>query len=414
MKTKPRQFDACDFEDTVSRDDLNDAALALRPLKLRHVLKTEEHPYWNRHFSTHNPMIVLVHNGMIKVCRGNRGVVAKTGDIILLTPGVFELHAIPAIRGGILNLEYVKFPVAAVANLLRDSGSIERLALRPEEYPGAFVQKRRLHQVLSAIEAGSPGLKPMERLLNSIINCGAPSVFPFLRSVYFKTRWAFQLMMESQTLSPTAVDLLAKTYARGRAAFFEDCKLYTGLTPLEWFRKRRMELADAWLHVAGKPVWEVAAALQYRGVSKFRREYRKYYHRHPEEHRDSLSLGGELDIESPLCCLRPFWWQYPLPLGQHDLLGMIGGALADGCATPSLDFVVPIEESEIQSPELENPNAEECADQSAEARHPQPQPFNPREEESKALVTKFINLESIPVAELLPFPADLPVLLKAA
>ncbi len=414
MKTKPRQSDEWDLENPATPDFSHDTALALRPPKLRYVLITDEHPYWTQHFSTHNPMIVLVHNGMIKVCRGNCGVVAETGDIVLLTPGIFELHAIPALRGGIINVEYMKFPLSAVAKLVRDCGRIECLALRPEEDPGTFVLKRKLHHVLSTIAASPMDLNPMERMLNSVINSGSPSVFPFLRSAYFNMRWAFQLMMESRTLRPTAVDLLAKTYARGRAAFFEDCKLYTGLTPLEWFRKRRMELADAWLHVAGNPVWEVAAALQYKGVGKFRREYRKYYHRHPEERRDSLRLGGELDIESPLCCLRPFWWSYPLPLGQHDLLGMSGATFADGCAAPSLDLVVPIEESEIQSPKPENPNAEQCADQIAGARHQQPLPLNPREEESQTLVTKFMNLESISVADLLPFPADLPVLLKAA
>jgi hypothetical protein len=413
---KTRQIDELDQEDSISRDFSDDTPLPFTSPKLRHVLKVEEHPYWNQHFSTHNPMIVLVHNALMKVCRGARGIVAETGDIVLLTPGIFELHAIPAMRGGIINLEYVKFPLSIVAKIVRDSGNIERLALRPENDPGAFVQKRKLHQVLSNIEASPWDAKPMERMLVSLINSGSPSVFPFLRSVFFNMRWAFLAMMESYTLNPGAVEHIAKSYVRGRAAFFEECKLYTGLTPLKWFRKRRMQLADAWLHATGKPAWEVAAALRYKGVGKFRREYRKFFHRHPEDPGIEFGCERSLELDSPFCCLRPFWWPYPLPLGQHDAWGMIGTAFADGCATPSIDLVVPVGEPEIQTPESksENPKAEECADRSAGAEQQQPQALNPRKEESRTLVTKFMNLESISIAELLPFPTDLPVLLKAA
>ncbi|MEO6754596.1 MAG: AraC family transcriptional regulator [Chthoniobacteraceae bacterium] len=410
MKTKPRQSDDWNLEEPATHDFSNNELPTVsypRP-KLHEVhLFGSECVFWRQTFSTHSPMVVLVHSGVLDMPRNGVRQQAKAGDTVLLTPGIFELRAMPAMHGGAVRLEYGKFPVSLLGTLLAGGGHMESVALRPKPDSEVFVQKGMLPEVLRNIETRPHGLNLMETIVMTLVHSGTPSVSPFLRRAYFNMRWAFQAMMESFSLRFTAVDDVAKRYVRGRAAFFADCEIYTGRTPMKWFRQRRMEHAYSWLHVANKHVWEVAAALGYKGISKFRTEYRKHFHRHPDEPHDPLSLGGELNIESPFCCLRPFWWPYPLPLGQHDLLGMHGAMFADRSAASSVEHNAPSIASEFQTVEVqpEDVGVEGCS---------APNPVNPRAEESRTLIEKFKNLELIPITELLPFPADLPVLLKAA
>ena len=384
--------------------------------KLRKVEVVEDHAEWTQKFSTHNPMFVLVRNGILTVQRNGESFTAESGDSVLLTPGAFELSVLPAMTGGAIRIEYAKFPLSLVARMVRGVAHLEGTALRPEPMTGVYVQRRMLHHVMHNVQMAAGHSSVIESVLRTLIISFHPDVFPFLREAYFQKRWAFQAMMESYVRKPIPIDCIARNYLSGRAAFFEHCALYTGLTPLNWLRKRRMELADGWLHVAKKSLSEVADALKYEDVEIPRSEYRRYFHRHPEDPGVDIGFERSLELDSPFCCMRPFWWPHPLPLGQHDPLGMSGAAFAAGYATPSIDLVVPIEEPKIHSSESipENPHAQACAGQPAEAQHSHPQPVDSREEKAQTLIARFKNLESIPITELLPFPADLPVLLKAA
>ena len=77
---------------------------------------------------------------------------------------------------------------------------------------------------------------------------------------------------------------------------------------------------------------------------------------------------------------------------------------ANGIATSSVDYGAPAIRPDIQ-----------CAQVDLEGlgtnRFVEPIPMNPREEEAKAFIALFNNLDSIPISDLLPFTADLPVLL---
>lgn len=80
---------------------------------------------------------------------------------------------------------------------------------------------------------------------------------------------------------------------------------------------------------------------------------------------------------------------------------------ANGIATSSVDYGGPAIRPDIQ-----------CAQVDLEGlgtnRFVEPIPMNPREEEAKAFIALFNNLEPIPISDLLPFTAELPALLKAA
>ena len=405
---KPRQSDPDEFEDPRSRDFLEDYVPTLAPPrpKFRRLCITADNAVWLQHFSPHTPMVVLVHSGMVQVWRDGEAFRANPGDTILLTPGRFYMQATSLDRRGLIELEYAKFPLSIVAAIAGNAGTAESIAFGAADHSGVFVQERMLKPILRNIETWSAHTKLMETVLMTLVHSLSPAVFPFLRSAYFETRWAFQAMMETCSRKP-AIDEVARQYVHGRAAFFAHCELYTGLSPMKWFLRRRMELADRWLHVAHKPVWEVAAALGYRGVRKFRSEFRAHFHRHPEDPGVPLGFGRSRNLDSPQCCLRPFWWPYPLPLGQHDFCGINGPMSANRISTSFVDDGAPAIGTEIQSA---TPHAEELGTRTFVELIP----LNPREEETKAFISHFNTLEPIPIIDLLPFTAEWPTLLKAA
>ena len=360
----------------------------------RLVCVTEDRAHWRKSFANRNPMLVLVRNGTVWVRRDGSTYAARVGDAVLLTPGNFELEATPTDRHGMICFEYAVFPVSLLGRIECAVPAIEELALQIEDNgSGFYLQQNLLWKIDVMRREWMTSGAGLESILIFIVNQRLPSLFPFLRSAYFKMRWAMQTLLESHLFHPEPVAHLCKHYIAGRLSFFRDCTTFTGLSPRKRFVKRRMELSRIWIDGGGQPVADVAALFHYDKPRRFQRDYKKQYGSLPGsdeslqtfEYWKILRGGGSL--------LRPFWWPAPLPVREvarpnlaADTFSGNGftspfGAEADASSNPpSFDF------------------------------HRPPPP----EELDKKISKPFWDMKAVAVSEFIPFPNALPELLKAA
>lgn len=379
---------------------------------------------WRREFCAALPVFIMIEQGVLTIRRAGNTRMAVRGDVVLLTPGSFEITAVPMSAYGLVRFQYAKIPISALGRLLSAGSAIEEVALygvRHEEHTGIHICKGMRPQVARNLQIPMLQSTPVKSVMNALIVSLSPAVFPFLRRVYYERRWAFLGMMEAHTLEPRPVEFLADSYADGRAAFFRDCRLYTGHTPRAWFDRRKMQLAEVWLHVAKHTIADVAARLHYRVVKLFRAEYENHFRRPPET-AGCWSEGASLSLDHPFCCLRPFWWPAPLPLAGA---GTWSRLWSDRFSDPIEESSEPVDASAMpaQAPEPVNATAdqsEELPQEAASGLPPEVDAVLPvgiageKEPERKSIGARLCNGELIPITEIIDFPAGLPELLKAA
>ena len=383
--------------------------------RMRRVVRLNAKFAWRQAFNTRLPMILMVHQGCVIVSRDGKTHVAPMGDIVLLTPGTFEVTAVPLNTGGDIRVSYAKFPLSVLPRNFSYGASIEKIVLyaKMERERGVFVIRDLARKVIDEWQFMDGRLTLMQSVVDTLLHSCSPSVFSFLRVIFFEKRWAFLKTMESHTLQPFPVEHLASRYRTGRANFFRDCLTYTGHTPADWFLRRKMDLAGAWLQGAKKTVAEVAALLHYEDVRRFRRAYRKHSGHYPEE---SITVfPPSFSLEDDFFCLRPFWWPDPLPLlGEPPLRGWLYAASGGRPDAPPVPVEAPAEPVEAPGGHPDAP-AEPAEELPADVT-PELPPDNAgeKEPERKSIEERFCNGELIPISEIIEFPTGLPELLKAA
>jgi AraC-like DNA-binding protein len=316
---------------------------------------------------------------------------AQSGDTILLPPGVFAIEATPAVEHGIVNIEIARFSLAALGRGLSNGSTVEALLLgvSAAENTGVYVQRRMLNMLDRELAAAPMFFKDVEALAVRILNSLKASTFQFLRFAFFEKRWAFLSMLEAHVLRSGVVEWLAANYVDGRAAFFRDCKIFVGMSPAKWVKTRRLELARAWLQHGKANIEDIARVLGYCNIRAFRTALWKHFAMSIRE----LSDAEEMRLlENRHDAFRPFWWPAPLPL--------IGEAQSP--VPPADEFP----HADDSSPEPDEKSPAHDASGSP--------PENECGARPKPVEELFYNLEAIPVSEIVPFPARLPELLKAA
>ena len=373
-------------------------------LRLRRISRINPKAPWKRYYRTRLPMLVMVHKGTLIVRRGKDTHMGIPGDVVLLTPGTFALTAVPLATGDDVLLEYAKLPPSAFTELRAGGSLYEMAALRevPSRARGVYVQPNMVPKITRDWECMNDTRTILQQLLMTLMLSASPTMTPFLRAALYERRWAFLAMMEAHTLHPAPVEFLARRYGDGRAAFFRDCRRITDHTPAKWFLRRQMQLAQAWIHAANRTVAEVAKLLHYDDVRVFRAAYRKHFRRAPEDAEIVQLMGlDSLSLNDPSCCLRPFWWPYPLPL--------LGVSLRP--SWPAEALPEPLEEEPQSSQACTEPDGEPQPEVSSELPADDP---GEKEPEGKSVTERFCDAELIPITEIIEFPTGLPELLKAA
>jgi AraC-like DNA-binding protein len=351
-------------------------------------------PFHNqkRALRSSRPTLILVRNGMVTVRTATGTYCAQTGNSILLAPGSFDIEATPAVRHGNIDVEIASFSLAALGRAFGDGSVVESLVLRiPEsENTGVYIQKRIVDLLDRELASVPTFFKNVESIVTRILNTCAASTFRFARFGFFEKRWAFQALLEANVLRPGVVEWLAGHYIDGRAAFFRDCKIFVGMSPAKWIKTRRLELARAWLRHGKASIEDIAKVLAFCNVRALRTALWKHFEMTIDELKDTegMRLFG-----IPLVAFRPFWWPSPLPL--------IGEAQR---RRHPADEVSELAESAPEPCEEESPTNDARDLPPEDGGNAEPKPVKER----------FFSLEMIPVAEIIPFPSGLPVLLKAA
>ena len=384
--------------------DLAASQTAEHLLRLRRISRINPKAPWKRNYRTRLPMLMMVHKGILIVRRGKDTHMGFPGDVVLLTPGTFALTAVPLATGDDVLLEYAKIPPSAFTELRAGGTLYETAALRemPSRARGVYVQPNMVPKITRDWECMNGTRTILQQLLATLMFSASPTMTPFLRTAFYERRWAFLAMMEANTLRPAPVEFLARRYRAGRAAFFRDCRGLTGHTPAKWFVRRQMQLAQAWIHAANRTVSEVATRLHYDDVRRFRAAYRKHFHRAPEDAEIVHLMGlNSLSLDDPSCCLRPFWWPYPLPLlGVSPWLSLRDEDLPE----PMAEIRKFVEASKASDGELQPDVSSVLPADDAEEQEP----------EGKSVAERFCDAEMIPISEIIEFPTGLPELLKAA
>ena len=347
--------------------------------------------YLKRKIRSSRPTLVLVRHGFVTVRTAGRTYCAQTGNSMLLVPGVYEIEATPAVRHGNLDVEIATFSLAALGRGLKNGSTVEALMLGvPEsDNKGVYIQKRTVEILDRALAAVPMYFKDVESIVVRILNCYAASAFQFARFAFFEKRWALLSLLEAHVLRPRVVEWLGKNYVDGRAAFFRDCKLFVGITPAKWIQTRRLELARAWLQHGKARIEDIAKILSFCNARALRTALWKHYQMSIEELRDTRGLRA---FGIPHVAFRPFWWPAPLPLiGEAQRPALPAGEVS----------------------ELAESAPEPCDESPTDDARDLP-PDDGGNTEPKPMNERFFNLEMIPVAEIIPFPAGLPELLAAA
>ena len=360
----------------------------------RMVCVTEDRAHWRKKFANRHPMLVLVRNGTVWVRRNGATYAARVGETVLLTPGKFELEATPSDRHGMICFEYAVFPVSLLGRIGCATPAIEELALQIGDNESGFhLQQNLLWKIDLMRREWVKSGAGLESILIFIVNQMPPSLFPFLRSVYFKTRWAMQILLERHILHREAVAHLCNHYIDGRLAFFRDCKTLTGFSPRKWLEMRRMELARIWIDGGSKSVADVATVFGYGNPRKFQRDYKKQHGSQPgsDESLQTFECWNKLRGGGSL--LRPFWWPAPLPVREVERPDLTGDTFSKSAST---------------APGRDEADASWIPPSFNFGRAPLP------EELDKKISKTFWDMNAVAVSEFISFPDALPELLKAA
>ena len=237
----------------------------------------------------------------------------------LFPPGEFEIEAIPAVRHGRVDFCFAEFGFDVLGEQLRNAHTIENIALGIPDGadPGAHIQKGFGGRLMSEFAMLPDKFTSLDAVVTRVLNNVNASSMTFVRFAFYEKRWALDAVLESHVLIPNAVEKIARAYVSGRNAFYADCRIYLGISPGDWMRERRLELAAAWHWLGNIPVADVAPKLGYSSGRGLEEAYRARHQRpiKPERRDITWELAEKNDFMS---AVRPFWWREPLPLVDKD------------------------------------------------------------------------------------------------
>jgi len=272
----------------------------------RLLLATDEEAFDAHRVRLARYLMALVTRGNLLIERPEGGRWVKEGDAVLVLPGQIKITEFPDYPGGSVDILYVLFSTRFIRDAFLNDETVDFFA--NQVYPAfsdIYVLVNFVPRVMPMIQA-----KPPERafatMMNYIVNGMFAVGFMFLKDAFFKPKRALDLFLERYVGDPQAEDSAASAYPGGLRALCRDCKVYTGMMPAAWLRKRRMQIARVWIRHGDMPIEHIAAVLGYRTRSNFRDDYWEAHRRdHDSEERryDLRSMPAAAYVN----LVSPFW-----------------------------------------------------------------------------------------------------------
>jgi AraC-like DNA-binding protein len=271
--------------------------------------------FWNRQrVRLSGNLLLVVALGTLVVERRWQRVAVNEGGACWLLPGEFKLSEVPDVAGRFSG-KLVFFNDQALARSIGGQDRLESLCRIPNMSMHKIYPQPRLGSVLleAAHACGIEFPGELRKALIFAANSGGSAMFMFLEHGFFAKKTALNLWMEDHVISKKSANDLANVYPAGRRKFFSDFSVYETLSPGQWLRKRRMQLASTWIKHGAAPIELIPKAAGYDDVQRYRRDYiyeRGHDPRREERLRDAHILCGKGLRD----CIMPFWYVAPFSL----------------------------------------------------------------------------------------------------
>jgi len=252
-------------------------------------------------------MLILMEVGSVAFRRDGQTSFAQAGDVLLVPAAEGELELIPSQSPEGLRGMIVEFDSRSIAKILRNSFAAEHAAIQSCGFrPSGLVFPRLAIRCFPPVEGiEHPSFDPVhtfEIIFDELSNQTAG----FARSVFYEDRWRLLEFMERQVSQPLSDFSWIDDYTAGGKQLEKDCQFYVGCSPKAFVKRRKIEIASAWLR-CGRSVNEIARVLGFCSAWEFQCLYGATTKRR----------CADVQAETPLSWLSseelreeivPFWW----------------------------------------------------------------------------------------------------------
>jgi len=278
-------------------------------------------------------VLVVVEEGIVKFERDGQSLVAETSDALLIGRGeAGRLTFFPDRDSGGLTVEITTFDERSIGKKLRTDAALESAALMGErDVPGAF-HFRRFYPL---IPKGLP--LPVHRFHSAIaiaLHQYGSELPEFFREHFYRARWDLLVFLERFATCSEGAKRAAREYNGGEKQLRRDCLLNIGRNPAAILRRRRCELAYAWLR-SGNKIEDVAKVLGFSSNWDFECEFAGVLKMRCRDV-EKMPLLQHAEPEELVNALTPFWWEErELVIGQIPQAQVFGSimdpAMEDRC-----------------------------------------------------------------------------------
>ena len=259
-----------------------------------------------RHF------LILMQEGAAAFRRDGETSLVEAGDMLLVQAGTGSLEFISSKTTRGFRAHIVEFDVRSVAKHLRQSFWAERETLKGLPFPKTGVVFQGVQLRCFPVIPGTENRQfDAEETFHTLFNYYSHRTAPFARSIFYEERWQVLRFLEAQVWKPLSDMTWMEQYELGSKRLAKDCLFFVGCTPEAFMKRRKIELASAWLR-CGHRVNEIARVLGFSSPWEFQSLYGAVTKRR----------CSDVQAETPLRSVRPyelheaispFWWRCTRP-----------------------------------------------------------------------------------------------------
>ena len=139
-----------------------------------------------------------------------------------------------------------------------------------------------------------------------LFNFHEKSTAAFARAVFYEDRWKLLQFLEPQVWRPLSDSAWIDHYPKGGSQLAKDCALYVGCSPIAFVKRRKIEMASAWLR-CGKRSNEIARVLGFSSAWEFQCMFGATTKRRCNDVRTETPLNC-LSSDELIEAIVPFYW----------------------------------------------------------------------------------------------------------
>ena len=222
-------------------------------------------------------LFVLVRRGSAILEQDGTTVLLQEGDGSLVSTGEFLLTEIPRRQTSHGEILFFFFNDAVIGSQLPNKSNIDCISARLALPQLPFYPVKNFGRVLATASAVDPLAISTEfsRVFTCLLNSSGVMLSCFLKK-YFSRRLKLDLFLEENIFEKPNRKSLESRYPDGARAFRRECDVFLGMKVSQWYARRRMELAYAWIRFGQHKLEDIASVLGYRDLRVLRENVERY------------------------------------------------------------------------------------------------------------------------------------------